>query len=46
MLRRLGHKMPNFVRVYGRAIEAMDFPVPGRTFQSRKSVHNLQGAYM
>lgn len=33
---------PNIVRVYGKSIEAMDFPIPGRTFLSKKSTRNLQ----
>lgn len=33
----MGNFRPNFVRVYGRSIETIDFPVPGRTFQSRRS---------
>jgi hypothetical protein len=37
MLKRMGNHRPNFVRVYGRSIETIDFPVPGRTFQSKKS---------
>ncbi|XP_052254570.1 helicase with zinc finger domain 2-like [Dreissena polymorpha] len=37
MLERMGTCKPNFVRVYGRSIEAIDFPIPGRTFLSKKS---------
>lgn len=36
----MGKYRPNFVRVYGRSIETVDFPVPGRTFQSRRSTRN------
>lgn len=37
LLRRLGPLCPKFVRVYGRTIEALDFPVPGRTFTYKKT---------
>lgn len=42
MLNRMGKFTPNFLRVYGRSIEAMDFPIPGRTFISKRSTHNLR----
>ena len=40
---RMGEYKPNFVRVYGRSIEAMEFPIPGRTFISKKSTRSLCG---
>jgi len=36
----MGNYTPKFVRVYGRSIEALDFPIPGRTFLSKKSTRN------
>lgn len=42
MHHRMGKYKPKFVRVYGRSIEAMDFPIPGRTFLSKKSTRNLR----
>ena len=45
MIQKLGEKTPNFLRVYGRSIEAMDYPIPGRTFLSRRSTHNLKGNF-
>lgn len=33
----MAHYTPNFIRVYGRSIEAIDFPIPGRTFLSKRS---------
>ncbi|KAH3699068.1 hypothetical protein DPMN_074022 [Dreissena polymorpha] len=42
MLNRMGNYKPNFIRVYGRSIEAMDFPIPGRTFVSKKSTRTLK----
>ncbi|XP_053394348.1 helicase with zinc finger domain 2-like [Mercenaria mercenaria] len=44
MLNRMGNLRPNFVRVYGRSIEAIDFPIPGRTFQSKRSTRNQRTA--
>lgn len=38
MLQRMGNLKPDFVRVYGRSIETLEFPVPGRTFQSKKTI--------
>ncbi|KAL4236479.1 helicase [Mactra antiquata] len=40
MIQRMGKYTPNFVRIYGRSIEAQDFPIPGRTFLSKKSTRN------
>lgn len=37
MLRRLGKKCPDFLRIYGKATEAEDFPIPGVSFQQRGS---------
>lgn len=34
------HYTPNFIRVYGRSIEALDFPIPGRTFLSKRSTRS------
>ncbi|XP_052774243.1 helicase with zinc finger domain 2-like isoform X1 [Mya arenaria] len=42
MLQKMRKFKPNFVRVYGRSIEAIDFPIPGRTFLSKKSTRTLQ----
>ncbi|WAR23838.1 HELZ2-like protein [Mya arenaria] len=41
MLKKMRDYKPNFVRVYGRSIEAIDFPIPGRTFLSKKSTRTL-----
>ncbi|WAR23847.1 HELZ2-like protein [Mya arenaria] len=41
MLERMFKFKPKFVRVYGRSIEAIDFPIPGRTFLSKKSTRSL-----
>ena len=38
----MGQYKPNFVRVYGRSIEALDFPIPGRTFLTKKSMKTLR----
>lgn len=35
---QMGKYTPNFVRVYGRSIAAMDFPIPGR----KKGNHNTR----
>ncbi|XP_053395656.1 helicase with zinc finger domain 2-like [Mercenaria mercenaria] len=35
MLHRLGNYRPDFVRIYGRATEVEDFPIPGVSYQSR-----------
>ncbi|XP_053394362.1 helicase with zinc finger domain 2-like isoform X2 [Mercenaria mercenaria] len=40
MLQRMEHYKPNFIRVYGRSIEAIDFPIPGRTFLSKRSTRS------
>ncbi|XP_060566279.1 helicase with zinc finger domain 2-like isoform X2 [Ruditapes philippinarum] len=40
MYNRMGNYCPDFVRVYGRSIEALDFPIPGRTFLSKRSTRN------
>ncbi|XP_045159228.1 helicase with zinc finger domain 2-like isoform X2 [Mercenaria mercenaria] len=40
MYYRMGNYCPDFVRVYGRSIEALDFPIPGRTFLSKRSTRN------
>ncbi|XP_060554261.1 helicase with zinc finger domain 2-like, partial [Ruditapes philippinarum] len=40
MYNRMGNYCPDFVRVYGRSIEALDFPIPGRTFLSKTSTRN------
>ena len=40
MLKRMEHYTPNFIRVYGRSIEALDFPIPGRTFLSKRSTRS------
>lgn len=37
MLLRLGNYCPDFVRVYGKATEALDFPIPGVSYSSRGS---------
>ena len=42
MVNRLGNLCPNIVRVYGRSIEAYDFPIPGKSFLSRRSTHNAK----
>ena len=42
MIKRLGELCPNIVRVYGRSIEAVDFPIPGRSFLSKRSTHNAK----
>ncbi|XP_053391000.1 helicase with zinc finger domain 2-like isoform X2 [Mercenaria mercenaria] len=42
MLNRMGKHCPKFVRVYGRSIEAIDFPIPGRTFQSKRSTRSQE----
>ncbi|XP_052774255.1 helicase with zinc finger domain 2-like isoform X2 [Mya arenaria] len=41
MLKKMRNYKPDFVRVYGRSIEAIDFPIPGRTFLSKKSTRTL-----
>ncbi|XP_053403181.1 helicase with zinc finger domain 2-like [Mercenaria mercenaria] len=40
MYYRMGNCCPDFVRVYGRSTEALDFPIPGRTFLSKRSTRN------
>lgn len=40
----MGKFRPKFVRVYGRSIEALDFPIPGRTFLSKRSTRNQKTA--
>lgn len=40
MLSRMGKLCPNIIRVYGRSIESIDFPIPGRTFLSKRSTRN------
>ena len=42
MLKRLGELCPKIVRVYGRSIEAVDFPIPGKSFLSKRSTHNAK----
>ena len=42
MIKRLGQLCPKIVRVYGRSIEAVDFPIPGKSFLSKKSTHNAK----
>ena len=39
MVNRLGNLCPNIVRVYGRSIEAYDFPIPGKSFN--RSTHEV-----
>ncbi|WAR23841.1 HELZ2-like protein, partial [Mya arenaria] len=41
MLKKMRHYKPDFVRVYGRSIEDIDFPIPGRPFLSKKSTRTL-----
>ena len=42
MIQRLGQLCPKVVRVYGRSIEAVDFPIPGKSFLSKRSTHNAK----
>ncbi|KAH3696709.1 hypothetical protein DPMN_084185 [Dreissena polymorpha] len=42
MLQRMGNYAPKFVRVYGKSLEAKDFPIPGKVFNTPKS---LESAY-
>ena len=42
MIKRLGKLCPNIVRVYGRSIEAADFPIPNRSFPSKRTTHNTK----
>ncbi|KAK3609927.1 hypothetical protein CHS0354_036696 [Potamilus streckersoni] len=37
MINRLEEHCPNIVRMYGRSIEAVEFPIPGKTFLSKRS---------
>ncbi|XP_052254960.1 helicase with zinc finger domain 2-like isoform X4 [Dreissena polymorpha] len=38
----MGNYAPKFVRVYGKSLEAKDFPIPGKVFNTPK---NLESAY-
>ncbi|XP_060608013.1 helicase with zinc finger domain 2-like isoform X2 [Ruditapes philippinarum] len=40
MLTRMGSCKPNFIRVYDRQIEELDFPIPGKTVHSRSSTRS------
>ena len=42
MHQRLGQQCPKIVRIYGRSIEAVDFPIPGRSFSSKRSSLNAK----
>ncbi|KAK3600373.1 hypothetical protein CHS0354_015990 [Potamilus streckersoni] len=44
MINRLEEHCPNIVRMYGRSIEAVDFPIPGKTFLSKRSMRDSKAA--
>ncbi|KAK3600371.1 hypothetical protein CHS0354_015987 [Potamilus streckersoni] len=44
MIDRLEEHCPNIVRMYGRSIEAVDFPIPGKTFLSKRSMRDSKAA--
>ncbi|KAL3868508.1 hypothetical protein ACJMK2_041309 [Sinanodonta woodiana] len=44
MINRLQEHCPNIVRMYGRSIEAVDFPIPGKTFLSKRSMRDSRAA--
>jgi hypothetical protein len=40
MVNRLGDLCPDFVRIYGKATESLDYPIPGISFSSKgTSIH-------
>ncbi|KAL5022258.1 hypothetical protein ScPMuIL_001413 [Solemya velum] len=39
---RMGEHCPKIVRAYGKTIELHDYPIPGRTFHSTKSMKSAQ----
>ena len=41
-MQRLGELCPKIVRVYGRSMEAVDFPIPGKSFLSKRSTRNAK----
>ncbi|XP_067677769.1 3'-5' exoribonuclease HELZ2-like [Haliotis asinina] len=42
LLRKLGDACPNIIRLYGSNIVAQDYPVPKRTFMSKRSMRDLR----
>ncbi|KAL3868506.1 hypothetical protein ACJMK2_041307 [Sinanodonta woodiana] len=44
MKNRLEKHCPSIVRMYGRSIEATDFPIRGKAFQSKQSMHGSKAA--
>ncbi|KAL3868501.1 hypothetical protein ACJMK2_041302 [Sinanodonta woodiana] len=44
MLKKLKEHCPNIVRMYGRSIEAVEFPIPGKTFLSKRSMRESKAA--
>ncbi|KAK3609928.1 hypothetical protein CHS0354_036697 [Potamilus streckersoni] len=44
MINRLEEHCPNIVRMYGRSIEAVEFPIPGKTFLSKRSMRECKAA--
>ncbi|KAK3609926.1 hypothetical protein CHS0354_036695 [Potamilus streckersoni] len=44
MIDKLQEHCPNIVRMYGRSIEAVEFPIPGKTFLSKRSMREAKAA--